>query len=383
MRVKFLYLIDQLFFSAFGFVLFLVLDGSFPEADVAEYAVMISGGAFLLNLGFAVMVERLLGEDDRGISFFDFAVLLLIVAVSAALVYFVLWREYVHGVVMGLTLFTTSIVWLVRRICVLDSDYVVRTIIVTSISGSASLLFAWGLSEFQCFLIAHCIFNGCAIVYLSYLSVRSMGVGLGASLVSVVEHPKRLTKSLLLVPLLWFPSNGIYIILSFFSGASVLIEMRKLLMLLSPVQQLSTAMINFIFSKGRRYEVSALELYVLPLMASLAVTPVCAVIYNKFLHGASAQVSLWLAFATIVVCMLVISSLQSALRVRGAQLVVVGVLALVAIVKLICLFMFYSIQGEISLGDGLISMAVAYSVGALVLGASYALKYKSSERARF
>lgn len=383
MRAKLLYLLDQLLFSAFSFVLFLILARRFSVADVAEYSVMVSGAAFLLNLGFAVMIERLLGQDDKDISFYDLLVLVLLTALASVLMYCLLWVDYSNGLSLVVAMFSTALVWLIRRICVLDDYYLKHSMMVTSISGLASLVLAWQLSRFDQFLFFCCVINVCSILYLSFLSIRNWGQGLWSSLYAVAGEPRRLVKSLLLVPLLWFPSNGIYLILSFVGNASVMIETRKLLMLLSPVQQFSAAMINYIFSKGKRYASSRVELYVLPAVIALAVTPVCAVFYNTLLQGANTEASLWFAFALIVLCILIISLIQSLLRVLGDQAMVIAVLALMAAVKIACLFAVNSYVGGIDLANVFISMATAYCSGALVLGVAYASKCKKSERARF
>lgn len=376
MRAKLFYFFDQLLFSVFGFILFLILERRFPAADVAEYSVMISGSAFLLNLGFAVMIERLLGQDDKYISFYDFLVLVLLIALASGSIYFLLWIDYAHGLSLALAMFITALVWLIRRICVLEVCYVRHSMAVTSVSGLASLTLAWQLSRFDLFLAAYCLIYACATLYLSRLSIRRREEGLWSSLHRIVGEPGRLVRSLLLVPLLWLPSNGIYLVLSFFGSASVMIETRKLLMLLSPIQQFSVAMINYIFSKGKRYTSSHVEMYVLPVAITIAVTPVCAVVYNKLLQGANTEFALWFAFALIVVCMLIISLTQSILRVQGHQSIVIAALTLTAIVKMACLLAVKGYAGGIDLVSGFISMAAAYCAGALVLGAVYASKYK-------
>ncbi|MCT8166640.1 MULTISPECIES: hypothetical protein [unclassified Pseudomonas] len=380
MRTKVVYLFDQLLFSAFSFVLFLVVDKQFDLADVAQYSVMVSGCAFLLNFGFALMVERRLGGEDKRLTFYDFIVLITLVGVMDALISSVLWHDYKHSVLLGLTMFASSMLWLSRRITLLDEGLIKFSVMLTVLSGAGSVCAAYVVQRFSWFLVTYSLICAVAVTILVALSIRSAGKGVRHSFGVLLAEPGHLLKSVMLVPLLWFPSNGIYLVLTYLGSTHVLVEMRKLLMLLSPVQQLSSAMINYIFSRNRNYASSRFEYLVLPLSIAVLATPVCAVIYKVLLDGPVVGLDLWFAFALIVGCMLAISIMQSVLRVGGKQSAVIVSFSIAVIVKLMCLVLFYYFGGGISLTAGFISMAVAYSASAVSLGFFFAPWHNKSER---
>ncbi len=368
MKEKILYIVDQFLFSAVNFIVFVVLDYKFDVDDVAQYAIMISAAAFLLNFGFAIKVERLLFSSDRLFSANDFFVLCMLLFIVSVVLYFLLWFTYAGGFWLAMVMFTSSVLWVIRRVCVLDSKRVKYSVAATLVVGTLASLSAYVCNVYVDVLMLVCLVNCMALIYLSLLTIKKKNESFKDNVLSIFADPLALAKSVMLVPLLWFPSNGIYLFLASLGSPAAIVEVRKLLMLLSPIQQISGAMINFVFSKGGGYKVTYLEVWVAPLTITLIVTPVAAILYGTLLHGTSEGIFMWAAFALIVFAMIVISLLQSNLRVLGKQASVIASLAVAVAVKLSFLFGFYSFgEGGVGVTDSLVSMAAAYALSALFL----------------
>lgn len=383
MKEKILYIADQFLFSAVNFIIFIALDYKFDVDDVAQYAIMISAAAFLLNFGFAIKVERLLFSSDRLFGVNDFFVLCIFLFVASVTLYFLLWFTYAGGFWLAMVMFTSSVLWVVRRVCVLDSKRVKYSIAATLVVGSLASLSSYVCSVYVDVLMLVCLVNSIALAYLSVLTIQKKNESFKDNFLGVFSDPLALAKSVMLVPLLWFPSNGIYLFLASFGSPSAIVEVRKLLMLLSPIQQVSGAMINFVFSKGGAYKVSYLEVWVAPLIIALIVTPMAALLYGKLLDGTSAGIFMWAAFALIVFAMIVISLLQSNLRVLGKQTSVIASLAVAVLVKVSFLFALYGFgEGGVGVTDSLVSMAAAYTLSALFLYAFFVKDKKISRWTR-
>ncbi|MEB3901402.1 hypothetical protein ODI84_14630 [Pseudomonas putida] len=377
MRTKALYIVDQLLFSAISFILFLILDRRFQSEDVAQYSVMISGAAFLLNVGFALTVEKSLGQETKVFSFYDLVAIASLLILASIPIYIFLWGSYLYGKSLAALMVINALLWLARRICVLNSRNIHKTICISTVSGLLLSVASMLIVDFFQLLMVFIIISTISLAWLSSIAIHSRGNGWMASIKEIFIPPGQLLKSISLVPLLWFPSNGIYLILSSLGETFVIIETRKLLMLLSPVQQVSSAIINYIFSRGRRYNSSFVEVAILPLAASLIVTPVSAVVYNSFLAGHNTTLSLWFAFALIVASMITISIAQSVFRVHGIHSVVITVFSFLALVKITCLYLYINYMGGVDLLGSFGSMAIAYVLSSALLMVMFFGKYKT------
>ncbi len=372
MKEKILYIFDQVLFSAVNFIVFIVLDYRFNVGDVSQYSIMISATAFLLNLGFALKVESLLGTDNKIISLSDFALLSIFMLMASAVIYLFLWQNYVNGILLAVSMFASSLLWIIRRICVLDSQKVKYSVMVTIVLGGVLSLCGYLLLEYESFLVVFGVANFCAVVFLCFLVVVVDKKSLTESCGELFASPRNLSKSLLLVPLLWFPSNGIYLLLAGLGNQVAIIEVRKLLMLLSPIQQLSAALISFIFSRGADHKLTHLEVFFVPLTLSLVVSPLAALIYNSVLNGSAKSFILWFGFALIAFSMIVISLLQSMLRVLGGQVTVIFSLFIAVTVKVGALYCFYQFgAGYVDVTDSMLAMAAGYCISAVFLYAKF------------
>lgn len=368
MKEKILFVIDQVLFSVINFIVFLTLDHRFFVEDVAQYSVMISASAFLLNFGFAVKVEKLLYTSERQFGISDLLVLFFWVLVAGFVIYFFLWSDCKSGILLALVMVTNSLLWVLKRICVLDSKRIKFSIGVTLYFGIGVMLGASLLSNYSDVLRFFLAVNISACVYLSLLVMTKNLKTFRESFLEVFSLPLVLIKSLVLVPLLWFPSNGVYIFLASIGAPLAIVEVRKVLMLLSPIQQISGALISFLFSKGHSYKLSYIEVLLLPFMIAIVAAPVAAVLYERFLNGQPEGVLMWVSFAMIVLAMIMISLLQSRLRVFGRQMTVVNSLIVAVVIKISLLYYFYSqSNGGIGISDSLFSMAVAYVFSAIYL----------------
>src|SRR5690606_22016681 len=185
--------------------------------------------------GFAVFLERHVVKDERIASIAEFALLFVALSCACAISFFFFFPKNDNNDILIFVLISYSFFWVCKRFLILVPNKIKISILINLLFLLTSLPMVLMAGSYREFLGLYFILIIAACIFTLSNCKLNWSLSLGSVFKAIFFDKKLFFYSLCLVPLLWFPSNGIYILLSYAGSSFALVEARKLLMLMSPV----------------------------------------------------------------------------------------------------------------------------------------------------
>tara|TARA_B100000749_G_scaffold280691_1_gene278008 strand:- start:1823 stop:2953 length:1131 start_codon:yes stop_codon:yes gene_type:complete len=336
-KTKLLFIIDQLIFSASNFILFFVADATYTQPTSNAFSLMLSASALAFNVAFALSIEPPITKRENNIDQYDLA----IGATASILLCYIggkiLWPDFENNLLLSAAAASCALLWLSRKACILDESRLSSSIFLTTLWLATTTAACYLAPNAEIFFYYYTSINTLFIITLCSKAIRKNRDGGPAKLREIRAKKKLYFSSVLLAPLLWFPSNGIYPILSF-AGSNALADTRKILMLLSPSQQGASAIASYIFSRRTLITVPAKNLLTLAVPLA-SVNTLLAFAFILLFGRIETTPLLWAVFFSTAILMIAITTIQSVLRAHSHQSSVVISLAVGAATQILAVLL--------------------------------------------